>query len=93
MLAACTHTWRQFTSPLRLRNASQLFSQAGQACDTSSSCHPGKACHGTALKLAIDELYEVGAAPELLDREPVPRVGGVEHPTTRLTIRIANTLT
>jgi len=93
MLTACAHTWRQFTSPLRLRNASQLLSHAGQACDKSSSCQPGKACHDTALKLAIDELYDEGGAPDPLDRYPVPRVGGVEHPISKLVIKITNTLT
>ena len=43
----------------------------------------------TALKLAMDELYAEGAAPELLARYPVPRVGGVEHEVSKVTIEIA----
>ena len=30
--------------------------------------------------------------PEPLERYPAPRVGGVEHPTIKLVMRIANTL-
>ena len=89
---AWAHAWRQLMSPLRdprLSKPSQLFCQAGHACINSSSCHPGIACHETALKLAMDELYAEGAAPELLARYPVPRVGGVEHEVSKVTIEIA----
>ena len=37
----------------------------------------------------MDELYAEGAAPELLARYPVPRVGGVEHEVSKVTIEIA----
>ena len=37
----------------------------------------------------MDEMYAEEAAPELLALYPVPRVGGVEHEVSKVTIEIA----
>jgi len=57
---------------------------------SSSSCHPGKACHETAEKLEMGELN--GTEAELLDRALDLPVGGVEQPISRAVSRRANTL-
>ena len=41
----------------------------------------------------MDELYIEGAAPEPLDRYPVPRVGGVEHAVSKATVEMAEIAT
>jgi hypothetical protein len=41
----------------------------------------------------MDELYVEGAVPELLDRYPVPRVGGVEHPVSKTRVEMAEIAT
>ncbi|WP_419185584.1 hypothetical protein [Polynucleobacter meluiroseus] len=86
---ALAQTDCQLISLLRFLKASQLFNQAGQAKERSSSRHPGNACHETALKLATEELNE---ADPSLERDAVPRVGGVEQAANRLAKVISNTL-
>jgi hypothetical protein len=70
--------------------ALQLSSHADHAALKSSSCQPGICCHATGLKLAIGLVKLAAGALLSIDgvRCPGPRVGGVAHPTSKISTRV-----